>query len=44
MVGFYKAREALLHAELQRAGLKIVSVKEQRRWGYRCKYFTLSVA
>ena len=44
MVGFYKAREPLLHAELQHAGLKIVSVKEQRRWGYRCKYFTLSVA
>ena len=44
MLGFYKAREPLLHAELQRAGLKIVSVKEQRRWGYRCKYFTLSVA
>lgn len=44
MLGFYKAREPLLHAELQRAGLKIVSVKEQRRWGYRCKYFMLSVA
>jgi release factor glutamine methyltransferase len=44
MLGFYKARESLLHAELQRAGLKVVSAKEDRRWAYRCKYFLLSAA
>ena len=44
MLGFYKAREPLLHAELQRAGLQVVSVREERRWGYRCKYFMLSAA
>ena len=44
MLGFYKARELLLHAELQRAGLKVVSAKEDRRWAYRCKYFMLSAA
>ena len=44
MLGFYKAREPLLRAELQRAGLQVVSVREERRWGYRCKYFMLSAA
>jgi release factor glutamine methyltransferase len=44
MLGFYKARESLLHVELQRAGLKVVSAKEDRRWAYRCKYFMLSAA
>jgi release factor glutamine methyltransferase len=44
MLGFYKAREPLLHAELQRAGLKVVSAREERRWGYRCKFFTLRAA
>ena len=44
MLGFYKAREPLLRAELQRAGLQVVSVREERRWAYRCKYFMLSAA
>jgi release factor glutamine methyltransferase len=44
MLGFYKNREPLLHAELQRAGLKVVSVREERRLAYRCKYFMLSAA
>jgi hypothetical protein len=34
MLGFYKAHEPLLRAELQRAGLQVVSVREERRWGY----------
>jgi methylase of polypeptide subunit release factors len=42
MLGFYKAREPLLRAELQRAGLQVVAVREERRWGYRCEYFMLS--
>jgi len=44
MLGFYKAREPLLRAELQRAALQVVAVREERRWGYRCKYFMLSAA
>jgi hypothetical protein len=35
-LGFYKAHEPFLRAELQRAGLQVVSVREERRWGYRC--------
>jgi 16S rRNA G1207 methylase RsmC len=30
--GFYKAREPLLRAELQRAGLQVVAVREERRF------------
>jgi hypothetical protein len=44
MLGFYKAREPLLRAELQRAALQVVAVRGERRWGYRCKYFMLSAA
>jgi methylase of polypeptide subunit release factors len=44
MLGFYKAREPLLRAEAQRAGLRVVSVREERRLAYRCKYFMLSAA
>jgi hypothetical protein len=44
MLGFYKAHEPLLRAEAQRAGLRVVSVREERRLAYRCKYFMLSAA
>ena len=44
MLGFYKAREPLLRAEAHRAGLRVVSVREERRLAYRCKYFMLSAA
>ena len=44
MLGFYKAREPLLRAELQRAGLRVVSAREERRLAYRCKYFMLRAA
>jgi methylase of polypeptide subunit release factors len=36
--------EKLLRAEIDRAGLTIVEVRGDTRWGYNCKYYTLVAA